>query len=151
MESREDQERDLILSTSEFINWEKSQEIKISNFLSIPEGKAKFSEIPSNLNDPKDFNELKKSFTDFLFYNSNFKLYHSPLLKIYSKPNESKADFILKINQMARERRDDEVDKIEQKYAKEFEKLKVKLDKSQDTLMKKQASASSLKQEALLL
>ena len=150
MESREDQERNLILSTSEFINWEKSQEIKISNLLSIPEGKAKFSEIPSNLNDPKDFNELKKSFTDFLFYNSNFKLYHSPLLKIYSKPNESKADFILKINQMARETRDDEVDKIEQKYAKEFEKLKVKLDKSQDTLVKKQASASSLKQEALL-
>ena len=150
MESREDQERNLILSSSEFINWEKSQEIKISNLLSIPEGKAKFSEIPSNLNDPKDFNEIKKSFTDFLFYNSNFKLYHSPLLKIYSKPNESKADFILKINQMARETRDDEVDKIEQKYAKEFEKLKVKLDKSQDTLVKKQASASSLKQEALL-
>jgi len=150
MESREDQERTLILSTSEFINWEKSQEIKISNFLSIPEGKAKFSEIPSNLNDIKDFNELKKSFTDFLFYNSNFKLYHSPLLKIYSKPNESKADFILKLNQMARERRDDEVDKIEQKYAKEFEKLKDKLDKSQEVLMKKQASASSLKQEALL-
>jgi len=150
MESREDQERTLILSTSEFINWEKSQEIKISNFLSIPEGKAKFSEIPSNLNDIKDFNELKKSFTDFLFYNSNFKLYHSPLLKIYSKPNESKADFILKLNQMARERRDEEVDKIEQKYAKEFEKLKDKLDKSQEVLMKKQASASSLKQEALL-
>ena len=150
MESREDQERNFILSASEFINWEKSQEIKISNLLSIPEEKAKFAEIPSNINDPKDFNELKKSFTDFLFYNSNFKLYHSPLLKVYSKSNESKADFILKINQMARETRDDEVDKIEQKYAKEFEKLKVKLDKSQDTLVKKQASASSLKQEALL-
>ena len=150
IELKEDQERNLMLYSSEFMNWEKSEEIKISNFLSDPEGNAKFSEIPSNLNDPKDFNELKKSFTDFLFYNSNFKLYHSPLLKLYSKPNESKGDFILKINQMARETRDDEVDKIEQKYAKEFEKLKVKQSKAQDILMKKQASASSLKQEALL-
>ena len=150
IELKEGQERNLILCPSEFMNWEKSEEIKISNFLSDPEGNANFSEIPSNLNDPKDFNELKKSFADFLFYNSNFKLYHSPPLKVYSKPNESKSDFILKINQMARETRDDEVDKIEQKYAKEFEKLKVKQSKAQDILMKKQASASSLKQEALL-
>lgn len=147
---REDQERNLILSSSEFMNWEKSQEVKISGLLSGPEQKGKFSEIPSSLNDPKDFNELKKSFTDFLFYNSNFKLYHSAPLKIYSKPNESKAEFILKLNQMARESRDEEVDKIEQKYAKEFEKLKLKMSKSQDTLTKKQAAASSLKQEALL-
>ncbi|MCC7573083.1 MAG: hypothetical protein KO464_06810 [Candidatus Methanofastidiosum sp.] len=150
IELKEDQERNLILYSYEFMNWEKSEEIKISNFLSNPEGKAKFSEIPSNLNDPKDFNELKKSFTDFLFYNSNFKLYYSPLLKLYSKPNESKADFVLKINQISRETRDDEVDKIEQKYAKELKKLKVKQSKAQETLMKKQASASSLKQEALL-
>ncbi|KYC48838.1 MAG: hypothetical protein AMQ74_01564 [Candidatus Methanofastidiosum methylothiophilum] len=150
MELREDQERNLILSSSEFMNWEKSQEVKISGLLSGPEQKGKFSEIPSSLNDPKDFNELKKSFTDFLFYNSNFKLYHSPPLKIYSKPNESKAEFILRLNQMARESRDEEVDKIEQKYAKEFEKLKLKMSKSQDTLTKKQATASSLKQEALL-
>ncbi len=147
---REDQERNLILYSSEFMNWEKSEEIKLSNLLSGPEVKAEYSEILGNINDPKDFNELKKSFTDFLFYNSNFKLYHSPILKIYSKPGESKSDFLLKINQMARERRDDEVDKIEQKYSKELEKLKVKREKYQELLIKKQASASSLKQEALL-
>jgi len=147
---REDQERNLILYSSEFMNWEKSEEIKLSNLLSGPEVKAEYSEILGNINDPKDFNELKKSFTDFLFYNSNFKLYHSPILKIYSKPGESKSDFLLKINQMARERRDDEVDKIEQKYSKELEKLKVKREKYQELLIKKQAAASSLKQEALL-
>jgi hypothetical protein len=145
----EDQERSLILFPSEILNWEKAQEINLS-LETNPESKAKFNEVPENINDPKDFNELKKSFTDFLFYNSNFKLYHSPLLKIYSKSSESKADFILKINQIARETRDEEVDKIEQKYAKELEKLKVKLSKSQDTLIKKQSAASSLKQEALL-
>ncbi len=149
-ELKEDQERNLILYSSEFMNWEKSEEIKISDFLNIPEEKAKFMEIPSGINDPKDFNELKKSFADFLFYNSNFKLYHSPLLKIYSKSNESKSEFILKINQLAREIRDDEVDKIEQKYAKDIDKLRVKLEKTKDTLAKKQSSASSLKQEALL-
>jgi len=149
-ELKEDQERNLILYSSEFMNWEKSEEIKISDFLNVPEEKAKFLEVPSSINDPKDFNELKKSFADFLFYNSNFKLYHSPLLKIYSKSNESKSDFILKINQLAREIRDDEVDKIEEKYAKDIDKLKVKLEKTKDTLAKKQSSASSLKQEALL-
>jgi hypothetical protein len=146
----EDQERSLLLFPSELLNWNNAQEIKLSTFQTNSEGKAKFSEVPGNLNDPKDYNELKKSFIDFLFYNSNFKLYHSPLLKIYSKSNESKADFILKLNQIARETRDEEVDKIEQKYSKELEKLKVRLDKSQDTLIKKQSTASSLKQEALL-
>ncbi|NPV50881.1 MAG: hypothetical protein HPY60_06770 [Candidatus Methanofastidiosum sp.] len=146
----EDQERNLILFPSEIMNWDKAQEINLSSLQTNPEGKAKFSEVPGNINDPRDFNELKKSFTDFLFYNSNFKLYHSPLLKIYSKSNETKSDFILKLNQIARETRDEEVDKIEQKYAKELEKLKVKLSKSQDVLIKKQSAASSLKQEALL-
>jgi len=146
----QDQEKSLILYPSEIMQWENSKELKISNLITSPEEKAKFMEIPESINDIKDFNELKKNFSDFLFYNSNFKLYYSPLLKVYSNPNETKADFILKITQMARERRDEEVDKIEQKYAKEFEKLRDKLEKSQTLLIKKQASASALKQEAMV-
>lgn len=147
---KEDQERTLIIDNPELLNWDESKEIKVSQVLNDPESKSKFSEIPEKINNPKDFNELKRSFNDFLFYNSNFKLYHSPHFKIYSKSNESKAEFILKLNQMARETRDEEIDKIEQKYAKEIQKLKSKLSKSQEILIKKQASANSLKQEAMI-
>jgi hypothetical protein len=147
---REDLEKTLILRSSELMNWEKSEEIKISNLLTKPEENAKFGEISGNINDSKDFNELKKNFADFIFYNSNFKLYHSPLIKIYSKPRESKSDFILRITQMARERRDEEVDKIEEKYSKGLQKLKEKLERSQEVLLKKQATANSLKQEAMV-
>lgn len=146
----EDQEKSLILYSSEIMQWENSKEVKISNLVTSSEEKANFMEIPESINDPKDFNELKKNFSDFLFYNSNFKLYHSPLLKVYSNPNETKGDFILRITQMARERRDEEVDRIEQKYAKEFEKLKDNLEKSQALIIKKQASANALKQEAMV-
>lgn len=147
---REDLEKTLILRSFELMNWEKSEEIKISNLLTKPEANAKFGEISGNINDSKDFNELKKNFADFIFYNSNFKLYHSPLIKIYSKPRESKSDFILRITQMARERRDEEVDKIEEKYSKDLQKLKEKLERSQEVLLKKQATANSLKQEAMV-
>jgi len=147
---REDLEKTLILRSFELMNWEKSEEIKISNLLTKPEENAKFGEISGNINDSKDFNELKKNFADFIFYNSNFKLYHSPLIKIYSKPRESKSDFILRITQMARERRDEEVDKIEEKYSKDLQKLKEKLERSQEVLLKKQATANSLKQEAMV-
>jgi len=147
---REDLEKTLILRSFELMNWEKSEEIKISNLLTKPEENAKFGEISGNINDSKDFNELKKNFADFIFYNSNFKLYHSPLIKIYSKPRESKSDFILRITQMARERRDEEVDKIEEKYSKDLQKLKEKLERSQEVLLKKQATVNSLKQEAMV-
>ena len=147
---REDIEKTLILRSSELMNWEKSEEIKIPNLLNKPEENSKFGEITGNINDSKDFNELKKNFADFIFYNSNFKLYHSPLIKIYSKPIESKSDFILRITQMARERRDEEVDKIEEKYSKDLQKLKEKLERSQEVLLKKQATANSLKQEAMV-
>ena len=147
---REDIEKTLILRSSELMHWEKSEEIKISNLLNKPEENSKFGEITGNINDSKDFNELKKNFADFIFYNSNFKLYHSPLIKIYSKPRESKSDFILRITQMARERRDEEVDKIEEKYSKDLQKLKEKLERSQEVLLKKQATANSLKQEAMV-
>jgi len=147
---REDLEKTLILRSFELMNWEKSEEIKISNLLTKPEANAKFGEISGNINDSKDFNELKKNFADFIFYNSNFKLYHSPLIKIYSKPRESKSDFILRITQMARERRDEEVDKIEEKYSKDLQKLKEKLERSQEVLLKKQATVNSLKQEAMV-
>ena len=147
---REDIEKTLILRSSELMNWEKSEEIKVPNLLNKPEENSKFGEITGNINDSKDFNELKKNFADFIFYNSNFKLYHSPLIKIYSKPRESKSDFILRITQMARERRDEEVDKIEEKYSKDLQKLKEKLERSQEVLLKKQATANSLKQEAMV-
>ena len=75
---------------------------------------------------------------------------YSPATKLTSKPGEDEREFSLRVNQAARELRDAEVDKLEERYAAKLDSLEDRLRTAQAALNKREASARARKTDALL-
>jgi len=62
-------------------------------------------------------------YLDYLLRNYQLTLWKSNLLKAMSKPGESEADFRIRLSQLAREKRDEALQKLRQKYASKISAL----------------------------
>lgn len=115
-----------------------------------PEPEAYFDELPESVNEAREFNALKKELADHLYRTSSVTLLYSPVLKVYSLPDESERDFRMRLQQAAREERDEEVDKLTRKYEKRLARLEDRLRRAETRLAKKRADAEARKREVLV-
>lgn len=140
----------LFIHASDTLHWDNAHVAEIAKMTDRSEPDAHFDELPETLNEPREFNALKKGLADHLYRTKSMKLFYSPILKLYSSSKETKSDFLMRLRQEAREKRDEEIDKLEQRYAKRLGKLQDRLIRAEVTLDKKQAGASSRKREVMV-
>jgi len=74
---------------------------------------------------------LDKLFEDFVYRNYNMVLFKSESFKIVSLPNEQERDFRIRMQQVARERRDLEVERIRRQFSKKIDTLERQLKTAQ--------------------
>lgn len=136
----------LPLPETGILRWEEAQSITLKpQELSRPEPNSYFGHIPDSVR--RDLGDLEKNLTDHLSRTSSVTLLYSPVLKVYSRPGESERDFHLRLGQIAREKRDDEVDELNKKYEKQLETLEDRLRRAEASRAKKQAKADAQKKE----
>jgi hypothetical protein len=111
---------------------------------------ALFGTVPPELSTASKLKGLEKDFTDHLYNNEQLDLYYNPSLKLYSEPGESERDFKVRAQQVAREARDAEVDKLREKYQKKLDKLEGSLDREEQELAEDRADYEGRKREELL-
>jgi hypothetical protein len=111
---------------------------------------ALFGTVPPELSTASKLKGLEKDFTDHLYNNEQLDLYYNPSLKLYSEPGESERDFKVRAQQVAREARDAEVDKLREKYQKKLDKLEGSLDREEQKLAEDRADYEGRKREELL-
>ncbi len=134
------------------VRWEDAQALSLSarDLLTAPEPEALFDTIPETLNEAREMAAQRKSLEDHLYRASTLTLQYSPAIKQYSRYGESDRDFRMRLNQAARELRDEEVDKLRAKYATKISTLEDRLRRAQAALTKKEADARARKQDALI-
>jgi hypothetical protein len=132
--------------------WERAQPLTVTQrgLMDRPEPDAYFDELPERINEPREFNAMKKDLADYLYRNSRVTLLYSPVLKTYSLPKENERDFRLRLQQAVREQRDEEVDKINERYDKRLQKLHDRLRRTEATLARKRADAEARKRETMV-
>ena len=89
-------------------------------------------------------------FADYLYADQTLELLYSPVLKLYGRSGEAERDFMARLQQAARERRDDEVDKLRKKYATQINRIEDRLDREQAELSQDEAEYSSRKTEEMV-
>jgi len=134
------------------VAWEHAQPLDLEprDFRDGPEPDAYFDELPESINQARKITGLKKHLSDYLYHNSRLTLLHSPVLDDYSQPNESERDFRVRLQQAAREKRDEEVDEVSERYEKRLGKLQDQLRKAEATLAAKEADVTARKRETLV-
>jgi hypothetical protein len=134
------------------LSWEQAQalDLTIRDLRDQPEPKATFDELPESINESPEFTALEKDLDDQLYYNSSVTLLYSPLLDIYSRPKETEREFRMRLQQVARERRDEEIDEITERYQDKIDKVEDRLRREEADLAQQEADAAARKRETLV-
>jgi uncharacterized protein DUF87 len=98
-------------------------DLPVEDLESEPEGGAQFAEVPSEATKVKSYASWRKDLASWVYRNQRLELLESPTLEIVSNPGENERDFRVRLQQLAREQRDEAVEKLRQKYAPKFEVL----------------------------
>ncbi|HZE71910.1 MAG TPA: hypothetical protein VE135_20565 [Pyrinomonadaceae bacterium] len=110
------------------IDWSQSQptDLAVADLEQSPEASGQFLELPGVAAKAKSYDTWRKDFAAWLYRNQRLELMESPSLEIASNPGESERDFRVRLQQLAREQRDQAVEKLRQRYAPKIAALEEK-------------------------
>jgi hypothetical protein len=139
------------------VDWEEAEALSISlrDLSSGPERVGAeqgpfFAPVPEQANSARELKSIGKDLADWLYYNSRLTLAAHPELDIVQRPDEGERAFKIRLQQAARERRDAEVDALEEKYATRLDRLEDKLRKKERELTADEADHEARKREELI-
>jgi hypothetical protein len=134
------------------IDWSRNQAIDPNAIYSKPlysDNSIAYNQIPSIFNTVKELKKLQKEFSKYLYRNEKFVIGTHPDLEIYQGQDDTRADFIVKVRQTAREKRDTEIDKLERKYDTKLDRINSRINRLTDSLNAKEAEHDARKREEI--
>jgi len=131
------------------VNWDNSTEakLKLDELQNKPSEPAQFAELAPAASNAKNYDVWQKDFINWLLRAQKLELFKSPNLKELSKPGETERDFRVRLQQAAREHRDEYAEKLRSKYASDFARLDQRIGNAQAALDKQKARGTEQKYE----
>jgi hypothetical protein len=129
------------------VNWEDSvaMEVAVSDLERTPQEGAHFAELPAVAAKPKNYASWGKNYGTWLYGTQSLALFLSPAIGLCSKPGEPERDFRIRLQQSAREQRDQMMAQIRQKYAPRVAALQERIRRAQAAVMREQEQARQQK------
>ncbi|MBN1136214.1 MAG: DUF87 domain-containing protein [Anaerolineae bacterium] len=130
------------------VDWERAEavELAVSDLEKEPEEEARYGDLPGAAAQARSYKAWTRDLAGWLYATQTLELLRSPSLKAVSQPEETEREFRIRLQQSAREARDEEIEKLRAKYA-------AKIDTAEEQLRRaKQAAdreASQAKQAHL--
>lgn len=134
------------------IHWEEYQAptVDARSVSSVPlMADAIYGELPSGLTDAKRLSTLQSELVDMLYTTARLTIPFNPVLKIYGNPDQDFAAYQAQVQQTARELRDQEIDKVAQKYQALVDKAEDRRTRKERELRAEQKELKDRKREEL--
>jgi len=134
------------------IRWQDADPIDLdpTDLADHPESEALFGPVPPELNTASEIKAFAKDFDDYLYHEEALNLYHNPVLRLYGQPGESEREFKIRAQQLVRERRDAEVEKLRTKYQRKLDLLETRRAREERELVEDRAEYEGRKHEELI-
>jgi hypothetical protein len=123
----------------------KPIDLPVEDLDSEPQAGAQFAELPPKAAKVKSYATWRKDFASWIYQNQRVELFESPSADLVSNPGESERDFRVRLQQIAREQRDQAVEKLRQKYAPKFAQLEDKKRRAEQTVAREAEQAKDQK------
>jgi len=120
------------------------------NLDTLPEQDARFGSMDPLLQKERSIRSMSKKYIDFIYRQATLTLQTNKALKLTSTPDESDDDFKHRCDELADEKEDLEIDKIQTRYDKKLDSLKNKLRREERELTEDEATLSALKMETMV-
>ncbi len=100
--------------------------------------KLLFGELPSQAAQAKNYSKWSKRFASWIYAETRLSLYKSPSLGEISEPSETEKDFRIRLERLAREERDLQVEKLRDKFAPKLARIQERIRRAEQTLEKEE-------------
>ncbi len=133
------------------VHWEEYQApvVQKQQIAGQPFEQAIFEELPLGLTDEKRMKALQKELVDMMYNTARLVIPHHPKFKLYGDPDRDISEFQAQVYQIAREKRDDEIDKLQIKYGNMMDKLEDRLRRKERELDAEKLEIKDRKREQL--
>nr|WP_290668279.1 DUF87 domain-containing protein [Ardenticatena sp.] len=109
-----------------------------------------FAPLSSWATDAKTFKKAQKALADWLYRTRRRTLLCHPTLELTQHPDEDERAFRIRLQQAAREARDEEIDALQKKYEKRFDRLERRLRREEQELAEDEAEYEARKREEMI-
>jgi hypothetical protein len=125
------------------VDWANAQEagVALGDLEKNGQSGARYADLPAEAMQSRSYNAWSKDFATWLYGNQRLEVLRSPSTGSVSKPGESERDFRIRLQQEARETRDESVEKLRQKYALKFTTLQERQRRAQQAVEREAAQA----------
>ena len=125
------------------VNWDTAEPInvKLSDLQKTAVENVLYADVPSAALNTKNYRVWKKNFSNWLFKTQKIQVLKSENLDEFSSVDETEREFRIRLQHIAREKRDQQADHLREKYAKKLAKLDEKLRRSHIKLEESKAQA----------
>lgn len=134
------------------VDWDQAEEIALSSddLQTSPLSDANFAELPSVAGKAKSYNKWNKDLLRWIRQNRPLILHRSKRFKLTGGPEESRSEFLSRVTQAAREKRDLQVEKLRRKYSAKYNTLQRRLMRAEQVLQREQEQVKTKKMETLV-
>jgi hypothetical protein len=152
----DEERRERLLLPAELLapgqSWEEARTVgwEPDDLESEPRPGALFAPLPAGLDSARKLKALGRSLADHLYRERRLEIFHCPAVGLYGRPGEARGAFLARARQVARERRDQEVDRLRKRYRSRIERLRRRLERERLELEADRERYSSHKTEELL-
>jgi hypothetical protein len=130
------------------VDWDEAREegIHENDLEKFPhDPDSSFGEVPADALNPKNYAEWGTAFREWIYRNRKLELLRSPSFGVVSEPGETEKDFRIRITQAAREKRDQQVERLRQKYAPKIASLQDRIRRAEQAVEREKAQAAQQK------
>jgi hypothetical protein len=134
------------------VNWEDGEELSIAltDLEKVPPQDAQYADLPTPAGLAKSYPAWTRDFISWLYNTQELELWKSPGLNKISQVGESERDFRLRLQQEAREVRDEAVENLRKKYATRLATLQERIRKAQQAVEREAAQAKNQQTQAAI-
>ena len=111
------------------VNWDDMTvtDVSLADLEPSPQPSAEFGEPPSAANKAKNYETWRKDFSNWLYRTQKLNVLKSPSLNQIANSGESERDFRVRLQQLGRERRDQETERLRKTYAPKIAALQERI------------------------
>jgi len=129
------------------LDWDMAEELSLdpADLETEPLTGPRFADLPAVAKNTKKYTKWNKDFLRWIRQNQPIRIYRSKRFKLSSNPKETKGEFLARLSQAAREKRDFEVEKLRRKYSSKFNTLNNRLMRAEQAVMREKEQSQSSK------
>ena len=135
------------LGESADVDWSQAEERQIAEQDLYPEPRegADWLPLPAAAGKTRSYTAWSRALSDTLYRTQSLELFKSPTFKIQSAPGEEEREFRMRLADLGREKRDEEVEELRERFAKKVATLEDRVRRARAKVEKEAEQASSQK------